>query len=182
MVAQKGIVKRELCFGKTNYFISKGVYLFNYQNFIRILNFMNIKKISLKIEQSKFRRKKITCSKDSSEYMRQFFDSDIEIYESVFILLLDQSNTTIGYSKISQGGIVGSVVDIKIICKYVIDSLAQNLIICHNHPSGNVQPSNTDKQITVKLNEALKLLDSKLLDHIILAKKSYYSFADNCLL
>lgn len=142
----------------------------------------NIKKISLTLENSNFERVKINSIQSCVSYLRQFYASDIELFESCFILLLDQSNTTIGYAKISQGGIVGTMVDIKIVCKYVVDSLAQGVILCHNHPSGNTTPSNSDKNITHKLAETLKILDTKLFDHIILTKDSYYSFEENNLL
>jgi DNA repair protein RadC len=92
---------------------------------------------------------------------------------------LDQSNTTIGYAKISQGGICGTIVDIKIVCKYVVNSLAQNVILCHNHPSGNLTPSRGDKDLTEKLSKALQLMDSRLLDHIIITKNGHYSIQDN---
>jgi DNA repair protein RadC len=139
----------------------------------------NIKKISLKLGKSKYQRKQITSSYMASEYIRSFYGTDIELFESCFILLLDQSNTTLGYAKISQGGICSTIVDIKIVCKYVVDSLAQGVIICHNHPSGNLNPSLSDKNLTEKLASSLKLMDSKLFDHIILTKDSFYSMQDN---
>jgi DNA repair protein RadC len=143
-----------------------------------------INKISLKINKSKIKKhnftpEQITSPDKLANYIRQFFGNDILIFESVFILLLNQNNTTIGYAKISQGGICSSVVDIKIICKYVVDSLAQGVILCHNHPSGNLTPSSADLNVTDKLKEALKYLDSKLIDHIILTENNYYSLADN---
>ena len=138
-----------------------------------------IKKISLKLGKSKYQRKQITSSQVASDYIRGFYGTDIELFESCFILLLDQSNTTLGYAKISQGGIAGTVVDIKIICKYAIDSLAQGVILCHNHPSGNLKPSKSDEIMTEKLANTLKLMDSKLLDHIIITKDRHYSMQEN---
>lgn len=138
-----------------------------------------IKKISLKLDKSKYERKQILNSQDVADYVRQFYGTDIELFESSFLLLLDQSNTTIGYAKISQGGICGTIVDIKIICKYVVDSLAQGVILCHNHPSGNLQPSKGDKLMTEKLANALKLLDSRLFDHMIITTNGHYSIQDN---
>ena len=73
------------------------------------------------------------------------------IYESVFILLLNRHNNTIGYAKISQGGVTGTVIDVKIIAKYIIDSLASGLILAHNHPSGNTRASSEDINITNKV-------------------------------
>jgi DNA repair protein RadC len=139
----------------------------------------NIKKISLKLGKSKYERKQIKSSFEASQYIRSFYGTDIELFESCFILLLDQSNTTLGYAKISQGGICSTTVDIKIVCKYVVESLAQGVIICHNHPSGNLNPSLSDKNLTDKLASSLKLMDSKLFDHIILTKDSFYSMQDN---
>ena len=97
-------------------------------------------------------------------------------------MLLNRANNTIGYVKISQGGIIGTVVDVKIIAKYVIDSLASACMIAHNHPSGTLHPSEPDKQITRKLKSVLDLLECKLIDHVILTKESYYSFSENDIL
>ena len=138
----------------------------------------NIKLFELKKIQTDFPKQKLTSSKLSSEFIRQFYSDDIEIYESFFILMLNRANETIGYAKISQGGICGTIVDVKLVAKFVVDSLASGIIIAHNHPSGNLQPSQADIQITNKIKEIVKLLDSTLLDHIILTKESYYSFSD----
>lgn len=129
-----------------------------------------------------FPRAKIFGSKDSETYIRQFYFDDIEVYESFFILLLNRNNATIGYAKISQGGVSGTVVDVKIICKYAVESLATSVILAHNHPSGNLTPSDADSQITARVKSALKTLDIQCLDHIILTAESYFSFADNGLI
>jgi DNA repair protein RadC len=126
-----------------------------------------------------FPRAKITGSKDSETYIRQFYFDDLEVYESFFILLLNRSNNTIGYAKISQGGVSGTVVDVKIIAKYAVESLAAAVILAHNHPSGNLTPSDADIQITAKTKNALQTLDIQCLDHIILTAENYFSFADN---
>lgn len=133
----------------------------------------------LKKSESTFENRKITTSEESANFIRQFYSDDIEIFESSFILLLNRNNVTIGYAKISQGGVAGTVIDTKIVAKYVVDSLASSVILCHNHPSGSLNPSEADISITRKTNEVLRLLDSVLLDHIILTKDSYYSFSDN---
>jgi DNA repair protein RadC len=137
-----------------------------------------LKEISLKFTKTEFERKKITTSKDAADIIKKFYSCDINIYESFFILLLNRSSTTIGFSKISQGGVAGTVVDLKIIAKYAIDSLASGIILAHNHPSGNLRPSDTDLQLTKKVKEGLKLLDVSVMDHLILTEESYYSFAD----
>ncbi len=120
----------------------------------------------------------VKSSQDCYQYIRQFYGDDIEVWESFFILLLNRSNQTIGYAKISQGGVTGTVVDTKIIAKYAVDSLASGVILAHNHPSGNTNPSQADVEITKKTKNALTLFDVKVLDHIILTKDKYYSFAD----
>jgi DNA repair protein RadC len=99
-------------------------------------------------------------------------------YEEFWVLFLNRSNRVIHKNKISQGGITGTVTDIRLILKKALDHLATSLIICHNHPSGNLQPSEADITITRKLKESSALMDISLLDHIIIAGKSYFSFAD----
>lgn len=136
----------------------------------------------LRKNQTDFPKTRITKSNQSSDFIRQFYQGDIEIYESFFILLLNANNQTIGYAKISQGGITGTVVDVRIIAKYAVDSLATAIILAHNHPSGNVNPSQADIEITRKAKEALSLFDVKVLDHVILTFDNYYSFADNQIL
>ena len=143
---------------------------------------MNIEKITLKKDPTDFQRVKINGSQDSADYIRQFYEGDIEIFESFFILLLNRQNKTIGYAKISQGGVTGTVVDAKIVIKYIVDTLASAVILCHNHPSGNLKPSTDDINLTEKLVKAVKLVDSQVLDHIILTSDNFYSFADNGLI
>lgn len=136
----------------------------------------------LKKIQSDFPAIKIRSSQDAFNFCRQFYNDDIEIYESSFILLMNRANTTIGFAKISQGGITGTVIDPRIVAKYAVESLATGIILCHNHPSGNLEPSVQDKEYTKKIKEALKLLDIQVFDHLILVDKSFYSFADEGIL
>jgi len=138
--------------------------------------------LSLVKEKSSILRVKISSSLDAADYMRKFWKTDIEIYESFFLLLLNRANNTIGYVKISQGGVSGTVVDPKIVAKYAIESLASGVIVAHNHPSGNTQPSQADNQMTKKLKEGLKYFDISLLDHLILTEDDYLSYSDSSLL
>jgi DNA repair protein RadC len=140
---------------------------------------MKAKKFDLKAVDSEFTKVKITDSQTAEKFIRQFYGDDLEIYESFFILLLNRANETIGYAKISQGGIVGTVVDKKILLKYVVESLASGIILAHNHPSGNANPSQADLNITKDLQQLCNLVDSTVLDHVILTADSFYSFADN---
>jgi DNA repair protein RadC len=136
----------------------------------------------LRKNQTDFPKMKIKDANDSAEFIKQFYQGDIEIYESFFLLLLNNANQTIGYAKISQGGVTSTIVDVKIIAKYVVDSLATGIILAHNHPSGNLNPSSADINITAKIKEAMKLFDVTVLDHIILTTDGFYSFNINGLM
>ena len=137
-----------------------------------------IKKYELRKNDTNFARVTIKDSQLAADFIRSFYSDDIGIFESSFILLLDQSNTTIGYAKISQGGIAGTVVDPIIVAKYAVDSLAKGIILAHNHPSGNLNPSEGDIAITKKIKARLALFDINVLDHIILTETSYTSLSD----
>jgi DNA repair protein RadC len=88
----------------------------------------------------------------------------------------------IAYMKLSQGGLKGTVVDIKMIIKVAIDLLAQGIVLCHNHPSGNLMPSKEDKKFTRQIKEASALFEIEIIDHIILTKDSYFSFLENSIM
>lgn len=100
-------------------------------------------------------------------------------YEEFWILFLNRANKVISRMKLSQGGISGTVTDVRLVMKRAIEVLASGLVICHNHPSGNNNPSDSDIRITQKIKEAGALMDIHLLDHLIISGKDYYSFADN---
>jgi DNA repair protein RadC len=101
------------------------------------------------------------------------------VHEEFWILFLNRSNKVINRMKLSQGGISGTVTDVRMVMKKAIEYLASGIIVCHNHPSGNLNPSESDSKITQKIKEAGNLLDIQLLDHLIISDKDYYSFADN---
>jgi DNA repair protein RadC len=103
-------------------------------------------------------------------------------YEEFWVLFLNRSNTIIGKEKISQGGISGTVTDVRIILKFALDKMSSSIILCHNHPSGNKKPSEQDISITKKIKEAGALMDIILLDHIIIVLGGFYSFADEGIL
>lgn len=132
-----------------------------------------MKKFELRSLQTDFPAIKITSSTDAVNVIRKFYGDDIEIFESCFILLLNNANLTIGYAKISQGGITGTVVDTRLIAKYAIESLATGVILAHNHPSGNLNPSDADISITKKAKDGLKIFDIQLLDHFIITKDDF---------
>lgn len=123
---------------------------------------------------------KITSSKDVADIFTPLL-SDLP-HEEFWILLLNRSNTVIDKIKISQGGVSGTVIDSKLILKPAIDKLASSVILCHNHPSGNLKPSNEDIKITEKTKNAAELMDTKILDHIIVSNTGYFSFLDEGLI
>jgi DNA repair protein RadC len=99
-------------------------------------------------------------------------------HEEFWILHLNRANRILGRERISSGGTAGTVVDAKIIFRKALEGFASSIILCHNHPSGSLFPSQADLMLTTKLVKAGKLLDISVLDHIIVAGKDYYSFAD----
>jgi len=123
-------------------------------------------------------RPKITKSQDAVDVFREIWSKQIEIREEFIVLLMDRSNRVLGYQLLSKGGMTGTVADVKLIYSVALESLASGIIIAHNHPSGNIQPSHSDLQLTKKIQEAGKHIDVTLLDHIILTKESHFSFAD----
>jgi DNA repair protein RadC len=122
----------------------------------------------------------IRCSKDVADIFQPLL-ADLA-HEEFWILFLNRSNKVINRMKLSQGGISGTVTDVRLAMKKAIEYLASGIIVCHNHPSGNLNPSESDSKITQKIKEAGNLLDIQLLDHLIISEKEYYSFADNGLL
>ena len=129
-------------------------------------------------------RIQIKCSKDVYDTFMENWDLDtIEHIEEFKLMLLTRSNKVLGIASVSKGGISGTVTDVRIILQLAIKSNASGLIACHNHPSGNLDPSETDIKITKKIKESASIMDIQLLDHLILTPEdSYYSFADNGLL
>jgi DNA repair protein RadC len=125
-------------------------------------------------------KKKISGSRDAFEYFHALIgDSN---YESFYILLLRTNNTIIRDYLISEGGLAGTVVDAKKIFKAAIENNTSSIILCHNHPSGNIEPSKSDEDLTKKLVQAGKNLDIPVVDHIIIGDDKYFSFADESLL
>lgn len=121
---------------------------------------------------------KLKRSKDAEVFARQFYGDDLEIYESFFIIITNKSMRPIAWMKISQGGIAGTVIDVRLIALYAIQNLGSSVILVHNHPSGNLLPSDQDKHVTKKIKDCLKICDVLVADHLILSSDGYYSFAD----
>lgn len=119
---------------------------------------------------------KITSSKVVFEIMQPIIG---ELpHEEFWILYLNNSNKVISKSQLSKGGITGTLVDVRLVFKTALEMGATSLILCHNHPSGALTPSDADKQITRKLKEAGNSLEIKVLDHLIVTENHYFSFVD----
>ena len=144
---------------------------------------VKISEISVSYSNSKEEKLKVKNSKDSFEILLESWDKNIiELQEEFKILLLNRSNTVLGIYPMSKGGVSGTVVDAKLVFSVALKCNASSIIIAHNHPSGNLNPSEGDKKITEKLKKAGQYLDITLLDHLIITKDDFYSFSDNGLL
>jgi DNA repair protein RadC len=142
-----------------------------------------IPEIKLRYESSDVYRHKVHCSTTGHKVARMLFDDDtMELHETFIAIMLNRANNTTGFRVIGQGGIAGVVVDIRQIAVSALMTNASAVIVAHNHPSGNTKPSKADLSLTKKLKDALHLLDISLLDHLILTKETYLSFADEGLL
>jgi DNA repair protein RadC len=125
-------------------------------------------------------RPKVSTSADAYTVLRGLWNSDtIELREEFKIFLLNRANKVLGVYDISSGGVAGTVVDAKLIFIAALRGLASSIILAHNHPSGNLQPSQQDIDLTHKISQGAKLLDLSVMDHIIVTTTEYYSFQDN---
>lgn len=136
----------------------------------------------LKTEKHEFPVMQITNPEDLAAFARNFYGDDMDIYESLFLVTMNNTSMTTGFAKISQGGLCETSVDVRLIAKYAIDALATKIAIVHNHPSGNLNPSEADKKMTRKVQEALELFSIRLLDSLIISSTGYYSFNDEGLI
>ncbi|OBX24227.1 MULTISPECIES: JAB domain-containing protein [Bizionia] len=144
---------------------------------------MKISEISVSYSGGNKMKQKVRNSKDSYDILLGCWDKNIiELQEEFKVLLLNRSNSVLGIYALSKGGVSGTVVDPKLVFSVALKCNASNIIIAHNHPSGNLSPSEADKRITIKLKKAGEFLDIELLDHVIITKSGFYSFADNGLI
>ena len=126
------------------------------------------------------KKKSISSSRDAFDLMVQHL-GELD-HEEFWIILLNRANRLISIKNVSKGGVSGTVADAKLIFKEALAKLASSMIICHNHPSGNLKPSKADRMLTEKIVEGGKNLDIAVLDHLILGNNSYFSFADEGLI
>jgi DNA repair protein RadC len=146
-------------------------------------NFIN--ELTINYNKKLFCSKKINSSHDSERVAREIYsitNSNIEVKEYFFIILLNRANEVIGYNKLSEGGICSTVVDLRLAFASALKSLAVSMILIHNHPSGNPNPSEQDIKLTQKFINAGNLLEIKIFDHIIITEDTYFSFCDDGLL
>jgi DNA repair protein RadC len=121
----------------------------------------------------------ITNSQNAYEILKSLFPADtISLQEQFVVLYLNRANRVIGSYQLSKGGITGTIADVRLILSVALKTLASGLILAHNHPSGNLKPSETDIQLTNKVKQAAKLMDIEVLDHMILSSNGYFSFTD----
>lgn len=140
---------------------------------------MDISEIKIIYQNRSKPTQQISSSEDSYKVFLEHFDQDtIELQEFFKILYLNRANKVLGIYHHTTGGITGTVADIKLIFGTALKVVASSIIVAHNHPSSNLNPSQADKNLTKKMVEAGKLLDVQMLDHIIVTKDGYYSFAD----
>ncbi len=125
-------------------------------------------------------KEKITSSQDAYQILlKSWSKGTLELLEEFKVILLNNANEVLGIYPLSKGGITGTVVDIRIIFSVALKCNAVGIILAHNHPSGTLNPSESDKTITRKIKNASEFMDIKLLDHLIITKSGFYSFSDN---
>jgi DNA repair protein RadC len=125
-------------------------------------------------------RRRITVSRDAAGFLQPLM-ADL-LHEEFWILCLNRNNSVLGHCCISSGGVAGTVVDPKILFRMALEKKASSVILCHNHPSGNLKPSEEDLRLTRRMTEAGKLLEIQVLDHLIVSQHGFFSFADEGLL
>ncbi|MBP0905590.1 JAB domain-containing protein [Mariniflexile gromovii] len=140
-----------------------------------------ISEIELKYSPIVIKQERISIKDSSSAYkvlLNNWNMDSIELYEEFKVLLLNRANEVLGVYALSKGGIHGTVVDIKLLFAVVLKSASSCVILAHNHPSGNLKPSEADKNLYFKIKRAAEYLDINVLDNLIISKDGYYSFND----
>lgn len=112
-------------------------------------------------------------------FLDSFDEGQIPIKEFFYVMALNRACRLLGIYKVSEGGIAATIVDMRIVVKFLLDMQASGAVICHNHPSGTLHPSNFDKEVTKKIDKALSLFEINLQDHIIITMDGYYSMQEN---
>jgi DNA repair protein RadC len=140
-------------------------------------------KIKVKVSVTKGDKVTITSPEKMVEVMRSIFDADTILWtEEVIMVCLNRANDVVGYYKVSSGGFSGTVLDPRVVMTIALNNASSSIILAHNHPSGNLKPSEGDKAITEKIRKACAFFDMKLLDHLIITDESYFSFNEGGLI
>jgi len=134
--------------------------------------------LSYKTKIKPSQRPQLNDSKKVYDYLLDVWTGNIEYFEEFVVVFLNRHNKALGWKKISQGGVAGTVVDVKLILQGAILANASGIVLAHNHPSGNTRPSEGDLALTKKIQAACKFMDINIIDHIIVTTENYYSFAD----
>jgi len=139
--------------------------------------------VSYKADYKITDRPQINQSSKAYALLKEHWPSNrIELLEEFKIILLNTSNRVLGIADISKGGVSGTLIDPKIVFAIALKTNSSKLILSHNHPSSNLNPSNADIAITKKLKDGGRLLDIEVCDHLIITNYGYYSFADECMM
>ena len=136
--------------------------------------------LGIRRDSSNAKKESFSSSNDVAAFLKAKLQYKMQ--EVFAVIYLNQANKILHYEVVSEGGITGTVADPRIILKKALEHNAVNIILSHNHPSGNLSPSKADKELTQKLKQAALLLELKVIDHIIISNEGYFSFADEGLL
>lgn len=141
---------------------------------------MKLPKIKIKVSVSKGEQYTITSSDDVAMVCKNIFSADtINWTEEMLVICLNRANVVVGYHKVSSGGFYGTVCDPKVVLTIALQCAASSIILTHNHPSGNLKPSEGDIEVTRKIMHACSYLDIKMLDHVIITNDGHYSMLEN---
>jgi DNA repair protein RadC len=144
---------------------------------------MEIAEIKVSYSTNQVDKIKLVNCRETFEFILSKWDLDIiEFQEECKVVLVNRANFVLGIYNLSKGGISGTVVDIRIILSVALKCNASGIILAHNHPSGNMKPSEADRKITKKLKESCDLIDITLIDHFIISKNSFFSFSQDGIL
>jgi DNA repair protein RadC len=138
-----------------------------------------VKEIDITFKEERLIFTSIKSSKEAYQFVKEVIFDGVEIQEHFVVIYMNHANKIIGYYKHTKGTINSTQVDVEMIVAVGIKTLAKAVILSHNHPSGNNEPSPQDRELTKKVKQAFKVFDINVLDHIIATKNEYYSFADN---
>ena len=137
-----------------------------------------INEISITYQRTSIIEEKLKSSICAYEIFKEYVLKDLDYQEVFCLIALNNSNEVLGIKKLFVGGITATVVDVRLIFQHLLKAHSVSFILCHNHPSGKLQPSKSDLSLTQEIKRAGELMKIKLLDHLIITKESYYSFAD----